>query len=90
MTLTVFLKDEVLARGTPEEVAPAMRELQPLERAEDLLAFDEASDLAGSSARAAFTKAINVTTSATAMRRNMVSPVGVQRGRMRLGRRWFN
>jgi len=41
MTLTVFLKDEVLARGTPEEVAPAMRELQPLGRAEDLLAFDD-------------------------------------------------
>jgi uncharacterized protein len=41
MTLTVFLKNEVLARGTPEEVVPTMRELQPLERTSDLLAFDD-------------------------------------------------
>jgi uncharacterized protein len=41
MTLTVFLKNEVLARGTPEEVVPRMREAQPLERASDLLAFDD-------------------------------------------------
>ena len=41
MTLTIFLKDEVFARGTPEEVAPKMRELQPLERSSDLLAFDD-------------------------------------------------
>jgi len=41
MTLTVFLKDEVIARGAPEEVAPAMRALQPLERSSDLLAFDD-------------------------------------------------
>ena len=41
MTLTVFLRDEVVARGTPEEVAPRMRELQPLERTSDLLAFDD-------------------------------------------------
>ena len=41
MTLTVFLKDEVLARGTPEEVVPKMRELQPLERSSDLLAFED-------------------------------------------------
>ena len=41
MTLTVFLKDEVLARGSPEDVLPTMRELQPLERSSDLLAFDD-------------------------------------------------
>jgi hypothetical protein len=41
MALTVFLKDEVIARGTPEEVVPAMRALQPLERSSDLLAFDD-------------------------------------------------
>jgi hypothetical protein len=41
MTLTVFHKGEVLARGSRDEVAPRMRELQPLERADDLLAFDD-------------------------------------------------
>jgi hypothetical protein len=41
MALTVFLKDEVLARGTPDEVVPKMRALQPLERASGLLAFDD-------------------------------------------------
>jgi uncharacterized protein len=41
MTLTVFLKDQVVARGTPDEVRPTMRELQPLERSSDLLAFDD-------------------------------------------------
>lgn len=41
MTLTVFLKDEIVARGAPEEVVPAMRALQPLERSSDLLAFDD-------------------------------------------------
>jgi len=41
MTLTVFLKDEVLARGAPEDVVPKMRALQPLERSSDLLAFDD-------------------------------------------------
>ena len=41
MTLTVFFKNEILARGTPEEVTPAMRELPPLERSSDLLAFDD-------------------------------------------------
>jgi hypothetical protein len=41
MTLTVFLKNEVVARGAPEEVAPRMRELQPLARSSDLLAFDD-------------------------------------------------
>jgi uncharacterized protein len=41
MTLTVFLKDEVVASGTTEEVLPTMRSLQPLERSSDLLAFDD-------------------------------------------------
>lgn len=41
MNLTVFLKDEVLARGTAREVIPRMRALQPLERTSDLLAFDD-------------------------------------------------
>lgn len=41
MTLTVFLKDEVIARGAPEQVVPTMRALQPLERSSDLLAFDD-------------------------------------------------
>jgi len=41
MSLTVFLKDEVVARGRPEEVAGRMRDLQPLARASDLLAFDD-------------------------------------------------
>ena len=41
MALTVFLKDEVVARGTPEEVRPTMRALEPLERTSDLLAFDD-------------------------------------------------
>jgi hypothetical protein len=41
MTLTVFHQGAVLARGTREDVAPAMRALQPLARASDLLAFDD-------------------------------------------------
>nr|WP_166181034.1 DUF2239 family protein [Altererythrobacter segetis] len=43
MTITVFLKNEVLARGRPDEVAPAMRALEPLARSSDLLAFDDES-----------------------------------------------
>ena len=43
MTLTVFFKGEVIARGTQDEVAPAMRALEPLERANDLLAFEDES-----------------------------------------------
>src|SRR6187397_668238 len=39
--LTVFHKGEILARGSRDDVAPAMRALQPLERASDLLAFDD-------------------------------------------------
>ena len=41
MALTVFLKGEVIARGTPEQVAPTMREQKPLDRTSDLLAFDD-------------------------------------------------
>ena len=41
MALTVFLKDELLVRGAREEVVPRMRELPPLERTGDLLAFDD-------------------------------------------------
>lgn len=41
MTVTVFLKGERLAQGTPKDVLPAMRALQPLERASDLLVFDD-------------------------------------------------
>ena len=41
MTVTVFLKDELVAQGRPDEVVPAMRALQPLARSSDLLAFDE-------------------------------------------------
>jgi hypothetical protein len=41
MTYTVFLKDEVVARGPREAVVPTMRDLQPLERSSDLLAFDD-------------------------------------------------
>jgi len=41
MTLTVFLKDELLVRGSREEIVPRMRELQPLDRTSDLLAFDD-------------------------------------------------
>src|SRR5687767_3509478 len=41
MTLTVFLKDDLLVRGNREEVVPRMRAQQPLERTSDLLAFDD-------------------------------------------------
>jgi len=41
MTLTLFLKDEMVAQGAAEEVASAMRALQPLARSSDLLAFDD-------------------------------------------------
>lgn len=41
MTVTVFLKGRVIARGEPEAVAPAMRALEPLERSSDLLVFDD-------------------------------------------------
>jgi hypothetical protein len=41
MAVTVFLKNEVLAQGRPDEVIPAMRALRPLARSSDLLAFDD-------------------------------------------------
>lgn len=41
MTLTVFYKDEVIARGSPEEFAGALRGLESLARSSDLLAFDD-------------------------------------------------
>ena len=41
MTFTVFHKNQIVARGTREEVVPAMRGFEPLERASDLLAFDD-------------------------------------------------
>ena len=41
MSLTVFHKGELLAQGPREVVVPKMRELQPLERSSDLLAFDD-------------------------------------------------
>jgi hypothetical protein len=43
MTVTVFLKSEILARGQPDEVVPAMRALAPLARSDDLLVFDDES-----------------------------------------------
>jgi hypothetical protein len=41
--LTVFFKGEVIARGVREDVVPAMRALQPVERASDLLVFEDES-----------------------------------------------
>ena len=41
MTVTVFLKDELVAQGQADQVVPAMRALQPLARSSDLLVFDE-------------------------------------------------
>jgi len=41
MTVTVFYRDEVVARGSPEEFAGALRGLEPLARSSDLLAFDD-------------------------------------------------
>jgi hypothetical protein len=41
MTVTVFYRDEVIARGSPEEFAGALRGLEPLSRSSDLLAFDD-------------------------------------------------
>jgi hypothetical protein len=41
MPVTVFYKDEVIARGSPEEFAGALRGLEPLSRSSDLLAFDD-------------------------------------------------
>lgn len=41
MTVTVFLKQQLLARGTAEDVAVPMRALEPLARSSDLLVFDD-------------------------------------------------
>jgi hypothetical protein len=41
MTLTAFFQHQVVAQGTPEEIAPKLRPLHPLERASDLLVFDD-------------------------------------------------
>jgi hypothetical protein len=41
MPVTVFYKDEVIARGAPGEFAGALRGLEPLARSSDLLAFDD-------------------------------------------------
>lgn len=41
MTLTAFLKDELVARGTREEIVPKLRALPQPERASDLLVFDD-------------------------------------------------
>jgi len=41
MPLTVFYKDEVIARGSPADFAQALRDLGPVARSSDLLAFDD-------------------------------------------------
>ena len=41
MPVTVFYKDEVIARGSPDEFAGALRGMGPLSRSSDLLAFDD-------------------------------------------------
>lgn len=41
MPVTVFYKDEVIARGSPEEFAGALRGIDTLARSSDLLAFDD-------------------------------------------------
>lgn len=41
MTVTVFHKDEIIARGAPEDVAGPLRELGAIARSSDLLAFDD-------------------------------------------------
>lgn len=41
MTFTAFLKDELVAQGTREEIVPKLRDLRPPERASDLLVFDD-------------------------------------------------
>ncbi len=58
MSVTVFYKDEVIARGAPGEFAGALRGLEPLARSSDLLAFDDETgkqvdlDLTGAAAPA--------------------------------------
>src|SRR3569623_1505911 len=41
MSITVFYKDDGIARGEPGEVAGALRGLEPIARSSDLLAFDD-------------------------------------------------
>ena len=41
MTVTVFLKDEVIAAGPAGQVAARLRDLPPPKRSSDLLAFDD-------------------------------------------------
>lgn len=41
MSITVFYKDEVIARGDPGEFAGALRGLESIARSSDLLAFDD-------------------------------------------------
>jgi len=41
MPVTVFYKDEVIARGSPADFVGALRDLGPLARSSDLLAFDD-------------------------------------------------
>ncbi|KMS53518.1 hypothetical protein V474_22665 [Novosphingobium barchaimii LL02] len=41
MTVTVFYKDDVIASGSPGDFAAALRDLGPLARSGDLLAFDD-------------------------------------------------
>lgn len=41
VSVTVFYKDDVIARGQPAEFAGALRDLAPLARSADLLAFDD-------------------------------------------------
>jgi hypothetical protein len=41
MAVTVFYKDDVIARGQPGDFTQALRDLGPLARSSDLLAFDD-------------------------------------------------
>lgn len=41
MPVTVFYKDEVIARGSPADFVGALRDLGPIARSSDLLAFDD-------------------------------------------------
>lgn len=41
MPVTVFYKDDVIARGQPGDFAQALRDLGPIARSSDLLAFDD-------------------------------------------------
>jgi hypothetical protein len=43
MAVTVFYKDEVIARGAPGDFAGALRDLGSIARSSDLLAFDDDS-----------------------------------------------